>query len=247
FGAVRVHSGAQADAAARSVQARAYTVGQNIVFGAGEYAPETDEGKRLLAHELTHVMQQGAPSSTQAGARLQRARLPCTTRTTIEVTEVTVGPATGSLAMDIARANPILCQCGIELVDSGLGISIPGDVLDLDPPTGTLNRSGATPHRELAQLLTNRPGGAGIHAYYVPAIDGPLAVAVGSTRFTPSLPDSVIVSDAASANPVITPHEIGHVLLDNGAHHANRDNLMADGSVNSGAGELEQSQCDRMP
>jgi hypothetical protein len=58
FSDVRVHSGAAAQQSARDVNANAYTVGNNIVFGAGHYAPTTHQGKRLLAHELTHVVQQ---------------------------------------------------------------------------------------------------------------------------------------------------------------------------------------------
>jgi hypothetical protein len=60
FGRVRVHADGDAARAATAVQARAYTVGRDIVFGDGQYAPATVEGKRLLAHELTHVVQQGA-------------------------------------------------------------------------------------------------------------------------------------------------------------------------------------------
>jgi hypothetical protein len=66
FSQVRVHSDAKAAESARKVTARAYTVGHHVVFGAGQYAPQTDTGRKLLAHELTHVAQQGA-----AGARLQ--------------------------------------------------------------------------------------------------------------------------------------------------------------------------------
>lgn len=58
FADVRIHADAQAASLARSVDARAFTVGRNIVFGAGEYAPESDEGQHLLAHELTHAVQQ---------------------------------------------------------------------------------------------------------------------------------------------------------------------------------------------
>jgi hypothetical protein len=58
FSGVRVHSGAAADRSAQEVSAHAYTVGHNIVFGAGQFAPGTHAGQRLLAHELTHVMQQ---------------------------------------------------------------------------------------------------------------------------------------------------------------------------------------------
>ncbi|MCW5883012.1 MAG: DUF4157 domain-containing protein [Anaerolineae bacterium] len=62
FSHVRVHTDAQAAASARSVNALAYTVGRDVVFGAGQYAPSTRAGQRLLAHELTHVIQQGTAS-----------------------------------------------------------------------------------------------------------------------------------------------------------------------------------------
>jgi hypothetical protein len=68
FGQVRIHAGAPADAAARAVNARAFTVGRSIVFGPGEYAPRTLAGQKLLAHELTHVIQQGGGSNWQATA-----------------------------------------------------------------------------------------------------------------------------------------------------------------------------------
>jgi hypothetical protein len=58
FSRVRVHSDAPAAESADAVQARAYTVGNDIVFGRGEYAPGTAKGRRLMAHELTHVVQQ---------------------------------------------------------------------------------------------------------------------------------------------------------------------------------------------
>ncbi len=66
FGAVRVHTGAGAAASARAVDAQAYTVGSDIVFGAGRYAPDTAQGRRLLAHELTHTIQQGAIAAVGA-------------------------------------------------------------------------------------------------------------------------------------------------------------------------------------
>lgn len=55
---VRIHTGQQAAESASAINAAAYTVGQDIVFGANQYAPETNAGKRLIAHELAHVMQQ---------------------------------------------------------------------------------------------------------------------------------------------------------------------------------------------
>jgi hypothetical protein len=60
---VRVHDGPDADALARSVQARAFAVRRDLFFAEGEHRPGTTSGDRLLAHELTHVVQQrGAPA-----------------------------------------------------------------------------------------------------------------------------------------------------------------------------------------
>jgi hypothetical protein len=60
FGGVRVHTGGEASESARSIDALAYTSGRDIVFRDGLYSPDTDNGRRLLAHELTHVIQQSA-------------------------------------------------------------------------------------------------------------------------------------------------------------------------------------------
>jgi hypothetical protein len=64
FSRVRIHSGVAAAQSAQDVNAHAYTMGPHIVFGSGRLAPGTQEGRRLLAHELTHVVQQGATAST---------------------------------------------------------------------------------------------------------------------------------------------------------------------------------------
>ena len=63
FSRVRVHSGAAAEQSAREVNAHAYTVGHDVVFGAGRFVPGTHEGRRLVAHELTHVVQQSGRSN----------------------------------------------------------------------------------------------------------------------------------------------------------------------------------------
>jgi Domain of unknown function (DUF4157) len=69
FGGVRVHTDARAAESARAVDATAYTVGNQVVFDSGRFAPNTEEGRRLLAHELTHVVQQ---SHGDGQGRLQR-------------------------------------------------------------------------------------------------------------------------------------------------------------------------------
>ena len=72
LGAVRIHTDAHAHDLARSVNARAFTVGRNVVFGAGYYAPHTDSGRRLLAHELTHTLQQGGTTRLAREAKRRK-------------------------------------------------------------------------------------------------------------------------------------------------------------------------------
>lgn len=66
LGGARVHTGPQASRAASDISARAFTVGQDIYFGEGQYQPDTPQGQHLLAHELTHTVQQAG-----GGAALQ--------------------------------------------------------------------------------------------------------------------------------------------------------------------------------
>jgi Domain of unknown function (DUF4157) len=58
FSHIRVHDSGSAKRSANDVDARAYTVGRDVVFGAGEYAPDTPRGRRLIAHELAHIIDQ---------------------------------------------------------------------------------------------------------------------------------------------------------------------------------------------
>jgi hypothetical protein len=67
FGHVRIHADTQAASTAKALRARAFTLGPDIVFGAGQDSFDTPKGQRLLAHELTHVIQQGAAHA--AGSR----------------------------------------------------------------------------------------------------------------------------------------------------------------------------------
>lgn len=70
FSRVRVHTGGEAERSARDVYAAAYTVGSHVVFGAGQFAPGTQAGRKLLGHELAHTIQQ----------RGERKTLPCSDR-----------------------------------------------------------------------------------------------------------------------------------------------------------------------
>lgn len=70
FSGVRVHTGPEASAAAKSVQAQAFTVGNEVVFNEGKYNPSSADGQRTIAHELTHVVQQSkgeVPGESRGG------------------------------------------------------------------------------------------------------------------------------------------------------------------------------------
>ena len=75
FGAVRIHADASAAESARTIGAAAFTVGRDIVFGAGRYQPHSGAGQQLLAHELAHVVQQsrGGSAAPDAEARADQA------------------------------------------------------------------------------------------------------------------------------------------------------------------------------
>jgi Domain of unknown function (DUF4157) len=72
FSHVRIHTDEIAQQSAHDINAQAYTIGSNIVFGAKQFKPGTQEGRRLLAHELTHVVQQASLGSHPSYSVIQR-------------------------------------------------------------------------------------------------------------------------------------------------------------------------------
>ena len=74
FSGVRVHTGQAAQQSAKALGAHAYTIGRDIAFGAGQYAPHSQAGKRLLSHELAHVVQQGAAGAPSLQLKAQATR-----------------------------------------------------------------------------------------------------------------------------------------------------------------------------
>ncbi len=83
FSQVRVHLGAVAEQSAREINAHAYTVGNNIIFGSGQYSPGTYQGRRLLSHELTHVIQQNGSKHSEIIQRAEVDDRSCTGLTDI--------------------------------------------------------------------------------------------------------------------------------------------------------------------
>jgi hypothetical protein len=109
FADVRVHADSRAAESARAVGAHAYAVGRDVVFGAGRYAPESIDGKRLIAHELAHVVQQrGASASLQPKLEIGAADDPAE-READAAAEAVTGGSRAALAS--AAAGPAVVRC----------------------------------------------------------------------------------------------------------------------------------------
>ncbi len=100
FGGVKVHTGAESDTLNRSIQARAFTTGQDVFFRQGAYDPGSRGGKELLAHELTHVVQQSTGRVSEGGSGM-------TTHPTGETFEQEMGyEQIGRQELTVRSSNP---------------------------------------------------------------------------------------------------------------------------------------------
>jgi hypothetical protein len=119
FSHVRLHADGAAGRATRSIDARAFTLGGDIAFAPGEYAPGTAQGRRLLAHELVHVVQQ---ADTPAALRVMRTPYPgCDRRTTgLDDADARIDRARAEAARIMANAHaafPRMSSRTIRLAD----------------------------------------------------------------------------------------------------------------------------------
>jgi hypothetical protein len=153
FGAVRVHTDAAAGSTARQLHAVAYTVGHDVVFGAGAYQPSTDQGQALLAHELTHVVQQ------------DRGAIPSGAPAVSDVNDPSEREATA-----VANAHLDAARVG----------AAPSAALHRQPPpgpgpapAGAPNAPGATPANAPGATPANAPGAAPANAPGAPVAPKP--------------------------------------------------------------------------
>ncbi len=105
FGGVRVHTDGLAERSAWEMDALAYTVGQNVVFGSGQYRPNSSSGRQLLAHELTHVVQQGGARISSSFDALKIDALRSSTEMEAHIPRNSVG---SGLSADAGNAQPRL-------------------------------------------------------------------------------------------------------------------------------------------
>lgn len=131
FSRVRVHTGAAAEQSARDVSANAYTVDSHIVFGQGQFAPRTNAGQYLIAHELTHVVQQGSKGSknlvtdnngdiARSAVGIIQRKLVVNSAASIPLPSGTAGPPT-PLTLAVQGLLRDTCPNGGASVDSSTG------------------------------------------------------------------------------------------------------------------------------
>jgi hypothetical protein len=107
FSHVRVHTDAKAAESARAVNALTYTVGRDVVFGTGQYTPGTQDGGKLLAHELTHVVQQKGGTDNSEPLRLGHVSSNAETEARAVSSAVIVKRPTSSI---IVKQNGLMVQ-----------------------------------------------------------------------------------------------------------------------------------------
>jgi hypothetical protein len=124
FSRVRVHADKKAAASATGLSAAAYTSGNHVIFAADRYAPRTSEGRRLLAHELTHVVQQSASNSADAPGRagMLVGGTPGVVHRKVEIRDLPHGEQSG-----FARVPELIRR--LNAVSTGLTFSLAGKEL----------------------------------------------------------------------------------------------------------------------
>ena len=160
FSAVRVHVGGRGSRAADALDARAFTLDADIAFAAGEYHPASESGRRLLAHELAHVVQQGAaPPGARTGAATAHAPTAAATPTPVAATVSASGSTT------VARATkPATKTAAVKLQLPASG-DLPALTFSVTPAGTASNSEG----KELRNFEVDRLA--------IPATKGPKAEA----------------------------------------------------------------------
>ena len=194
FSQVRVHTGTMAAESASAVNALAYTVGNDVVFGAGEYSPQSHAGRRLLAHELSHVLQQRAGLATIAvengvDAAYEREAERISERVADHADEllsdtqlnyrITSARADASASLPSALLQRRVRDTKVSCRTTGLHGGVPGGRIS-GPDAINVITGADIRARTLAQAATNRIANqratAGTPAYVAdPQLDGALA------------------------------------------------------------------------
>jgi hypothetical protein len=221
FSNVRVHIDARAAGSAQAVDALAYTVGHNIVFGSGQYAPHTREGKQLLTHELTHVLQQNDPSALTLPSRfsspdspVEREAIQNATFLNSSQSKITVSsmpllfrqPASGkgvttgkgpTRLYEHRYRGYLITKYSVKAIDFFVGVDesmIGGIERNLDAISDTIVTGNTWISDTTLQVKT-------------------CIIAPATTRYATYRNKPVLVLDVSDANSESAMHEIGHAIF----------------------------------
>jgi len=190
FSQVRIHTDSRAAQSARAIHALAYTIGHDIVFGASQYVPETHAGKHLLAHELTHVLQQRNRSVSTLHVpghrRTPLGSVPSVQRITGE--ELTSGASTGVLFLpaDLGQQSLQIGSVGpaVTLLQEMLNrLSITPEPLDVDGIFGPQTEAAVVTFQAVQGLEPDGIVGPLTNAKLA-AIGGPAPLASGCPPYS---------------------------------------------------------------
>lgn len=216
FSSVRLHTDAAAAKSAQAIDAKAYTSRKHIVFNNGQYAPGTESGKRLLAHELTHVVQQNAALSNV----VQRAPNPPGWNeihsykhpggATIRITHFsTKNVSSDPFNAYVAKARVLLQQHGLNLdvLEKGI-IDFERPVLDMDD----VKEVRMTAHKAFQDKQNDDKARLPVISTVYGSINGGEEHGINGQTFkgTEWLPFVFINAANKSADSVTLLHEIGH-------------------------------------
>jgi len=259
FGAVRVHADSRASEAARSIDARAFTVGPHLVFGRGEYSPDTVEGRTLLAHELTHTVQQGA-ATTESAIHRQAAALAVPRKTiwvnigfdsSAQANEETMRKLRASIAVEKAA---IASCCTVHNQACNIDVKQHYDWRRSNKPApadGDYD-SDLAADRELRDRnfdnIVGRPGGV-----KVLVTESTLSQTWQGVRIFPraNTPEKGILWNRALAAEDTLAHESGHAAgytgdAEGGHHSSDPQNLMSPGSIREAGATPDANWCQQI-
>lgn len=162
FSKVRIHTDSNAAQMAASIRAKAFTAGKNIVFGQGEYLPGTDSGKRLLAHELTHTIQQAAVGERYCVPTIRRQYSSDTLRSNdladgARLASLSWGRSSVYAFKGSSYPTPRISRTNTKIVQREVACSrmaIPYEIVSGDTATGIARRH----HTTVACLQSLNPG-----------------------------------------------------------------------------------------
>ena len=262
FSQVRVHDGARATHLASALNARAFTLGNDVVFGAGQYRPHNSQGRHLLAHELTHVLQQSgqhtaiqrqeeeAAAASPAAPEAEGAACASTKSVTIDL--VKLEGSNRNPTADLAFANNVFRQCCVQFNTGQSRIATRAQTLSWLNGDTNLSRihSCSNVHAEEESLRSNATSTFTLNSRYKAFYVGSMSPALNGVNFSPDCssgaraPFNRHLYISNSANQRTLAHELGHIpivgLADHTTHGGTANNLMI---PNGPGSELTARQC----